>query len=350
MFLKAMGIAHSPPAHSFYEYRVNNPALGQSIPLLMLKRARIRSLVAPVLLLCLAGCSGGGFSGSVGNGSGGVTASVPQVQHVVVVTLENANYGDVIGTQNMPYLNSLMAKGSLVAKYYANTHPSLPNYFIMTTGLALTNNDSFSDTVTTDNVARELTAASKTWKVYADSLPSTGYLGGDSGSYLQHHNPFVYFSDVKQSATLTANIVPFTGLASDISANTLPNYAFVVPNAQDDAHSCTDGSVIDCTLSSRLQHSDTWLQTNIAPLLSDPAFQSNGLLIILFDESADDITNGGGHVAALMVGTHVKVGYMGNTQSYDHRSLLSLTMKALGVANIPNGADAAPQMTEFFNQ
>ena len=37
-----------------------------------------------------------------------------------------------------------------------------------------------------------------------------------------------------------------------------------------------------------------------------------------------------------------------STTSYDHRSLLSLTMKAIGVANIPNGADAAPQMTEFF--
>jgi hypothetical protein len=68
----------------------------------------------------------------------------------------------------------------------------------------------------------------------------------------------------------------------------------------------------------------------------------------LFDESADDITNGGGHIFAAMVGTHVKPGYVGSTTSYDHRSMLSLTMKALGVPNIPNGADAAPQMTEFF--
>jgi hypothetical protein len=40
--------------------------------------------------------------------------------------------------------------------------------------------------------------------------------------------------------------------------------------------------------------------------------------------------------------------YVGNTTSYDHRSLLSLTMKAMGVPTIPNGADAAPQMTQFF--
>ncbi len=40
-----------------------------------------------------------------------------------------------------------------------------------------------------DNVVRELTAAGKTWKSYAESLPSVGYTGGDQGAYLRHHNP-----------------------------------------------------------------------------------------------------------------------------------------------------------------
>ena len=65
-----------------------------------------------------------------------------------------------------------------------------------------------------------------------------------------------------------------------------------------------------------------------------------------FDESADDNTNGGGKVMALMLGTKVKPGYMGIVQ-YDHRSLLGLSMTALG-ATIPNGAGSAPQMIEFF--
>jgi hypothetical protein len=44
----------------------------------------------------------------------------------------------------------------------------------------------------------------------------------------------------------------------------------------------------------------------------------------------------------------VKVGYQG-TATYDHRSLLGLSMTALGLgAAIPNGAGSAPQMTEFF--
>ena len=300
-----------------------------------------------VFALGCGGIPGNGLSGNAGTGT--TPSTVPVVQRVAIITLENANYTDVIGTQNMPYLNSLIPKGALVPHYYANTHPSLPNYFILTTGMALTNDDGFNQTVTTDNAARSLTAASKTWKVYAESIPSAGYLGGDNGFYLQHHNPFVYFSDVKQSTTLASNIVPFTQLPTDLKASTLPNYLFIVPNASDDAHSCLDGTVTSCSQSSRLQRADTWLQTNIAPLLANPAFAQSGLLIITFDESADEITNGGGHVVTLLLGTHVKSGYAGTIQQYDHRSLLSLTLNAVSVTNVPNSADSAPQMNEFFN-
>ena len=323
-------------------------------PLFSLAGQAVGGKLAPLLALggalALAGC-GAGYSGNAGNGSGGTTATIPQVQHVVVVTLENANYGDIVGTQNMPYLANLISQGALVSNYYANSHPSLPNYFMMTTGQAITNDDGYSDTVTTDNVVRQIAAAGKTWKVYAESLPSAAYIGGDQGPYVRHHNPFSYFSDVQQSTAQAANVVPFTQFASDITSGTafkLPNYAFVVPNIVNDAHSCITGGTTDCTLSSRLKTADGWLQTNIGPLLNTTEFQTSGLLVVVFDESADDITNGGGHVMAMMTGTHVRPGYNISTTSYDHRSLLSLTMKAIGVANIPNGADAAPQMTEFF--
>jgi phosphatidylinositol-3-phosphatase len=309
---------------------------------------RIWALIVGVMAFTVAGCSSGGLSGNSGNGSSGGSATIPQVQHVLIVTLENANFGDVIGTQNMPYLQSLLTKGALASQYFANSHPSLPNYFIMTTGLAITNDDNFSGVVTSDNAARELTAASKTWKAYAESIPSQGYLGGDQGFYLRHHNPFSYFIDVQQNLSAAGNIAPFSQFSADLSSGNLPNYSFIIPNAEDDAHSCSDGSLTNCSLSSRLQTADQWLQNNIAPLLADSRFQQSGLLVITFDESADDATNGGGHVVTILLGTHVKPGYTGNKATYDHRSLLSLSMKALGVPTIPNGADSAPQMTEFF--
>jgi hypothetical protein len=183
--------------------------------------------------------------------------------------------------------------------------------------------------------------------MYAESIPAQGYLGGDQFPYLRHHNPFSFFSDVQQSSSQTANIVPSTQLAADLSSGGIPNYSFIVPNAQNDAHSCSDGQE-DCPQSQRLQIADQWLQTNITTLLNNSAFQQSGLLIITFDESADDMAHGGGHIATVLVGTHVRPGYVGNTTQYDHRSLLSLTMKALAAPNTPNGADGAPQMTEFF--
>lgn len=309
----------------------------------------LRDLLRRVLVCALVSffCACGGITNDAKNGPASGSATVPQVQHVAVVVLENTDYSDVVGSVVMPYLNSLMSKGALAAQYYANAHPSLPNYFVMTTGEAITTDDTFNSVVSIDNVVRELVVAGQSWKMYAESIPAQGYLGGDQFPYLRDHNPFSYISDVQQSPAQTGNIVPFTQLAADLSTGALPNYLFIVPNALDDAHSCSDGQE-DCPQSQRLQIADQWLQTNIAPLLNNSAFQQSGLLIITFDESADDNTNGGGHIATVLAGTHVQPGYVGNTTQYDHRSLLSLTMKALGVPNTPNGADSAPQMTEFF--
>ena len=55
------------------------------------------------------GIPGVGLSGNTGTGT--TPSTVPAVQHVAIITLENANYTDVIGTQTMPYLNSLIPKG-----------------------------------------------------------------------------------------------------------------------------------------------------------------------------------------------------------------------------------------------
>src|SRR5260221_3924643 len=302
-----------------------------------------KCLWALLASLLLTSCGGGAgsvavtppsVSGNVPNG-GGSAASIPQVQHVAVVVLENTNYGDVFGSANAPYLNSLLTSGSLTAKYYANTHPSIPNYFTMTTGQAVTNDDSTTSTFSTDNVVRQVVAAGKRWEGYAESLASVGYLGGDQGLYLRHHNPITYFSDVQNSTTLAANVVPFSQFSPDLTGGNLPNYSFIVPNAADDVHSCADGSTTSCTAASRLQAGDTWVKNNIGPLISNAAFQSSGLLVIVFDESADDFTFGGGQVFTVLVGTHVKPGYVGTMLSYDHRSLLGLTLHSLGVSAIP---------------
>src|SRR5436853_2148347 len=99
------------------------------------------------------------------------SAQVPQFGHFFIVLEENHNYSSVIGSSSMPYLNSLANTYGLATQYYANTHPSIGNYFMLTTGALITNDDNFSGTVTADNVVRHLLSAGKTWKAYEEDLP-----------------------------------------------------------------------------------------------------------------------------------------------------------------------------------
>jgi Phosphoesterase family. len=145
--------------------------------------------------------------------------------------LENHSFGQVIGNPVMPYLNGLATGHGLAAAYFADAHPSIPNYFMLTTGKFETFDDSFTGTIADDNIVRALTGAGKTWKAYIESIPSTGYLGPNSGTYLKRHNPFSYLSDVTGSATQAANIVPFSQLSADLAAGSLPNFVYVLPNS-----------------------------------------------------------------------------------------------------------------------
>jgi phosphatidylinositol-3-phosphatase len=287
------------------------------------------------LALLMVDC-GGSSSSNASMPTGTAPTSSAQFGHVVLVVEENHGYSDVIGNALMPYLNSLVAKYGLATQYYANTHPSMGNYFMLTTGQIITNDDAFTGTVNDDNIVRELVAAGKTWKSYAEDLPSVGYTGGDAYPYVKRHNILEFFTDVVNNSTQVNNLVPFSEFAADLSNNRLPNFSFIVPSLLNDAH---DGP---------LPVADLWLQQNIAPLISNSTFQKDGLLIIVFDEAdGSDSTHGGGHVAAVIVSPQAKAGYQ-STTFYQHQSTLRLILQGLGVSTYPAAAAQAPEMTEFF--
>jgi len=285
-------------------------------------------LLLPFLIMA---CKGADTIAPVSGGGG----PVPLMGHVIVVVEENTDYSSVIGSSSMPYLNGLAQQYALATKYYAVTHPSIGNYFMMTVGKIITNDDSYSGVVSDDNIIRRLIAAGKTWKSYAEDLPSVGYTGGDVGNYARKHNVIALLSDVVNSPTQRDNLVPFSQFATDLAAGNLPDYSFVAPNLCNDAHDCS------------LATADQWLQTNIDPLVKNAAFQRDGLLVITFDESSGDNVNGGGHVATVIVSPKAKHGYEG-VGVYEHQSLLRLTAQALGVTP-PNAAATAPDMGEFFS-
>jgi hypothetical protein len=299
----------------------------------LLSAARFRLLTLVFCVLALAGC--------VGQAAMTPPPPAPSVRfgHVFVVVEENANYADVIASPSMPYLNALANQYGLATNYFANAHPSIPNYFELTTGQILTLIDASTPqvfSVSADNVVRELLASGKTWKSYAEDLPSVGYTGGDTGLYAVRHNPLAYFTDVQNNAKQVQNLVPFTQLAADLNTANLPEYSFIVPNLCNDAHDCPLGTA------------DIWLKTNIEPLIKSPQFQKDGLLIIVFDEADTlDFTAGGGHVFAVIVSPLAKRGYK-SVAFYQHQSALRLTLEGLGVTKLPGDAATAPAMWEFF--
>ncbi len=261
------------------------------------------------------------------------------VAHVFILLEENHSYPSVIGNSSMPYLNSLPTTYAYAQGYYADTHPSIGNYFMLTTGQIISIDDGFTGEVTADNIVRHLVNAGKTWREYSEDLPSVGYMGGDTDGHTEHHNPLSYFSDVRENSAQAQNLVPFTQLATDLANHNLPNYALIVPNNNDNAH---DGT---------LAQADSWLQANIDPLIQSSDFQTpgGGLLIITFDESVDsDTVDGGGHVAGVVVGPNVKRGFT-STTCYQHQNTLRFMSEAIGLTDFPGDAATAADTKEFIS-
>jgi len=290
------------------------------------------SSLATLLFVLLATVSCGNSSQS--NSSSRPTApaptgTVPAFGHVVLVVEENSSYSQVIGNSAMPYLNSLATQYGLATQYYADFHPSICNYFMLTAGQFITCDDAYTGTVGVDNIVHELLAAGKTWKGYAESR-------GDPTLYDRGHDPLSFLSDVVNSPTQKQNLVSFSQFSSDLANNALPNFSFITPNLVDDAHNAP------------LQVADSWLKTNIGPLIANSQFQQDGLLIITFDESTgSDSEHGGGHVATVIVSAKARQGFQ-STTFYQHESTLRLILQALGISNFPGASSTAPSMGEFF--
>jgi hypothetical protein len=329
-----------------------------------------------VLLLVVSGVSCARQQiGASGVSTASAPAQIPRFEHVFVVVEENENYDEVIGnTQDLPYLNSLAAKYGLATNYYANTHPSINNYFYLTAGRKGTPApwiggmaDLFPGEVAGDNIASILSANGKTWKAYAEGIPGAGYLGHDHSPYVKRHNPFAYFESVRRGsvgaeALQAGNIVPFDDFAGDLRHNSFPDYSFIAPNLYNDGH--TDPVTrrnAACGDHRALQNIDAWLKSNMEPLIASEGFRRGGLLVIVFDEGCEagpkadwrydpdrPGIKGGGHIPALVISSRTPAGTV-RDGLYHHESVLRLSLRALGVEQFPDGAKDAADMGGFFN-
>jgi phosphatidylinositol-3-phosphatase len=251
--------------------------------------------------------------------------AVPSFDHAIVIVFENKEANNVIGNADAPTFNAMAKRYAVATRYYGVTHPSLPNYLALVSGSTQgITSDCTSCVVSARNLADTLTAAGKTWKLYAEGLPRAGFTGPFSGRYAKKHVPFLYFRDVAGNRARLARIVPLTALRADLRTRRLPDFAFVVPNMCNSMHDCSVGT------------GDAWLRAQLPPLLALP----NTAVFVVFDEGASN-ARGGGHVAALVLGTAVRSGSR-FTAVTGHYGLLRTIEQAWGLPLLGRSARATP--------
>jgi phospholipase C len=251
-----------------------------------------------------------------------IQATVPHLNHVIVVIMENKSYAQA-GSQ--PYTAGLMAAGSYCSNSSAVTHPSQPNYIALWAGSPL---GVISDVCPApgspfgaENLGHACEAAGLTWRAYSENLSAaSSVLCTNNGTlYTRKHDPWTNFNNLTH-----LNERPYTDLAADIAGNTLPNLVFVIPNNCNNTHDCT------------LAVGDTWLSNNIPALVA--AAGPTGCVILTWDEDDNTSFN---HILTVFAGPPVNTGYV-SPGAVNHYNVLRTICDALGLAPFGNAANATP--------
>jgi hypothetical protein len=240
---------------------------------------------------------------------------VPRLAHVMTVIFENE---DAEPTMAQPFFAKLAQEGVNFVDFHAETHPSQPNYLALTSGSMQGIDSDKTVDVDAKNIVDLLEAKGKTWKVYAEDYPGHCFTGTKKGRYVRKHNPFISYTNINTDAQRCAKIVDASELNADIAAGTLPDYAFYVPNMDNDAHD-TD-----------LAYANAWYAKTFGPLLQNPRFTKGLLLITTFDESS---LTGGNVIYTSFYGEMVKPGVEYKDYA-DHYSILRTIEAGLGLADL----------------
>jgi phosphatidylinositol-3-phosphatase len=278
-------------------------------------------------------------SSSKATAQASIKGKIPNFDHIVLIVLENQDYSKVIGSSTMPYFNSLAQKYVLLTDGYAVRHPSLPNYIALVSGdTQKITKDCIDCFVNANNLADLIEASGRTWKSYEESMPSPCFMG-NADPYAQKHNPFIYFDSIRQNPTRCNNsIVPLIQLDTDLAANQLPNFSFIMPNLCNSGHDCSPGTA------------DKWLQSMIMKLQGSTALGNNSLIIVTFDEGAESSTasccglgsKAGGKVATVLISPLAKQGFVDNTPT-SHYGLLKTILMAW---NLPDLGHTSAEETQ----
>jgi hypothetical protein len=231
---------------------------------------------------------------------------LPSVTHIYLIVLENKS-PDQLDPGSAPYWNWLADHYWEATNYHGIAHPSQPNYLALFSGNTQGVDDDAVHDLDAPNLADELEAHGRTWRVFAENVPPGCFVGASSsdgadgsGTYVRKHNPAISFASIRNNPGRCANITDFSHFQAGIA-----NFNLIVPNLCHDMHDCT------------VAEGDAFLKSFVGDLL--PKLGPTDLVFITFDESeGKDPVN---PVSTLVIGPGVRAGERSDI-SYNHYSLL----------------------------
>jgi Phosphoesterase family len=237
------------------------------------------------------------------------TSDVGQLDHVFLIYMENKGVGDIVGSPNAPYINSLINSNGYADNYYALGHPSDPNYFRIMGGsdFGIDYNPA-GNAIDAPSLMQEMDQAGISWAGYAQSMPTPGDIVS-SGDYSVDQLPFAQFSYVFNNtpAYLQEHLLPLTELSTNLDdPSTFPEFTWI---AADEAHNMegpvnTLGGLAQFIATQFTNHQynvaagDQFVQQEVSAIENSPTWTDptqKDAIIITFDEDNNNLSLGFGN-------------------------------------------------------
>jgi hypothetical protein len=269
---------------------------------------------------------------------------------IFTIVLSLHDYNEIVGSTNAPYLNSLIAANGLATNYHdVGTGPGLPNRLEMVSGNQQYNSFGVLDSdptifpfpVNSENLGSQLEAASIPWRAYAEEMGTACRLS-INGNYAPKRVPFLYFTNIQNGAAnlCAARVVDSSNLAADLAQGT-NRYYWISPSLNHDGTNPSTDPVAS------LQAADTWLSTNVPPILASAAYQANGVLFITVDHAQGRNGDSTSQVPMVIVSRRIVSPGFQSAIAYNHASYLATVEMLLGLPRLGDAATATP-MLEFL--
>jgi hypothetical protein len=250
----------------------------------------------------------------------------PASTHVVVIVFENKEYAAIRGSSEAPYINSLADQYGLAERYFANTHPSLPNYLDLIAGGDFgINDDGEGYLLRGRTLVDQLAANGLSWRAYMEGMAGDRTAPcpfSTHGGYRKKHNPFAYFARIQGRSGRCRHVLPFRRLSGALATG-LPNFTWITPNMCHDMHDCP------------IRTGDDWLASHAPPILDRLSGQD--LLVVVFDEGTTG-EGGGGHILCIVAGPGARPASTSEVP-YSHFSLLKTIEQRFGLGLLRHAAD-----------